>query len=309
MRLIVPFMMVLIFAQMGKSESLKTSCSPKKPLSTLREILPKLNSIAKTNMKVTCQPPLLSKPFTLKSNMELRQISCVQRNYDLNQEEFCKIYANQQGIEQSSELAERSFKIPRQLLVCTALTETGLNAHLNSNADWKGLFQIRPDTIEHIKSLVKENHKGLGDNWQDFARSLKSKPILNRARGKDTASSLGAASIYFKWLSENLKEIKGKVDYTNPRDIYLLIAGYNASPSDLVYLAHQPRMTIDDIDRFFLQRKNKTTPEYMRKVVNCMQKQAGAANYLNFRPGDCDDDYFKVRMKSCLQLTCNRGIK
>lgn len=309
MRLFVTFMTILMLSNEGSGGSPSSSCSPKTPISALKEILPKLNSGNKSRLQIPCEPSLISKQFKLKNDMELQQISCVQRNSELSQKEFCEIYSKKQnGIEHSSQLAEKSFNIPRQLLVCTALTETGLNAKLNSNADWQGLFQIRPDTLKHIKTLVKENYKGLGESWNSFAHNLKGKPILDRARGKGSNSSMGAASVYFKWLSENLKEIQGRVDYTNPRDIYLLIAGYNASPNDLVYLAQKPHMTINDIDNFFLGRKNKTTPEYVRKVVNCMQKQTGVANYLNFRPGECDDDYFKIRGKSCLQLTCQGGI-
>jgi len=133
--------------------------------------------------------------------------------------------------------AEATFGIPKELIQCTLLVESGLKPDkYNVGSQAKGYSQVIPDTMDFLLSIESNSKYQYHEMWTEYQKTNK-KAILDNHHVRNSnnlQASVGATALYYRFMFDNhiannngCKDCSKDLQALKRKDIYLLAAGYN----------------------------------------------------------------------------------
>ncbi len=214
--------------------------------------------------------------LTIKSDKELDRFACLHRGPVEENDLFKRLLPE---INEATRQAEEAFGIPRALIRCSMLAESGLKAGLTSEAGAKGYMQVMPSTMSFIERLAKDRSLPYGEMLAQMQKKNRRVQLNNRAvREQDNISSaVAAAAFYFRFMfdtelkkvieKKSCKDCSGDLGNLTRKDLYLLAVGYNAGHGLIARIAGKTPSEI---------RNTKEGPppsesrEYVQRIEKCM---------------------------------------
>lgn len=169
--------------------------------------------------------------------------------------------------------AEKAFGVPSAFLRCAMLTESQFAPGAESPAAAKGYTQFLSGTVKEV--AVYADRAPYNKMWKDFKSAYPDAEISNeKVRLKDhIASATAAMAIYFRKMFDVDLQNSGCKDCTKDlnsikrKDIYMLIAGYNAGPGVMKRISHR-----NSVDMRTTPPPVEETRNYMMRMERCLTK-------------------------------------
>jgi hypothetical protein len=186
---------------------------------------------------------------------------------------------------ESANLAEKAFGMPKELVRCSMLAESGLRKNSRNDRGAAGYSQIMPDTMAHLQELVKKTP--YMEMWNEYKASVSKSPVLTEKRTEMTnlivcvqnniPSSTAAMALYYRWLYDNYVTPAAKTSACKNcsidphdlkrKDIDLMLIGYNAGPAfPALFASKVPADILAD------SRLPAETRKHINEIENCMRK-------------------------------------
>jgi len=179
----------------------------------------------------------------VKSKAELDRFVCLHRETKGNTE--AEIAADTKHffdkrlpeLSKAAAEAEATFGIPKELIQCTLLVESGLKPDkYNEGSQAKGYSQVVPDTMDFLMSIEANTKYNYHDMWTDYKKTNK-KAILDNDHVRNSnnlQASVGATALYYRFMFDNhiannngCKDCSKDLKNLKRKDLYLMAAGYN----------------------------------------------------------------------------------
>jgi len=169
--------------------------------------------------------------------------------------------------------AERVFGVPAPFLRCAMLTESQFAPGAESPAAAKGYTQFLSGTVKEV--AVYANRPPYKEMWNRFKHAYPDAAMTNeKVRLKDHIPSATAAmAIYFRKMFDVDMQKSGCQDCMKDmksiqrKDIYMLIAGYNAGPGVMKYISHRNSVDMRTTPPPVTEARN-----YMMRMERCLTK-------------------------------------
>jgi hypothetical protein len=254
---------------------------------------PELNEVASNILELTDKIEDSNfQDFKVKSADELAMFTCLHRRNTADDradgpkdvDEFFRRFPQ---FVKAAEQAEEAFGVPKELVRCSMMAESGLKRRMVSKKGARGYAQIMPHTMDDMVAFgQKSPYKEM---WEKL-KSLNKDANLWRMRDDNNIPSATAAmAMYYRWIYDNFhlksvqggqcKDCSGDLQHMKIKDVILLTMSYNGGQK-LLELANgrSPAEILRSPD---LPGESK---DYFKKIETCLR--SGAITSFTESPGE-----------------------
>lgn len=253
---------------------------------------PELNEVSSNLLELTDKIEDSSfQDFKVKSADELAMFTCLHRrnsadNHEDSPTEVDEFFKRFPQFVKAAEQAEEAFGVPKELVRCSMMAESGLKRRMVSTKGARGYAQIMPRTMDDMVAFgQKSPYKEMWDKY----RSLNKDANFWRMRDDNNIpSATGAMAMYYRWIYDNFlskivesgqcKDCSGDLQHMKIKDVMLTTMSYNGGQKLLEAASgRSPAQILRSSD---LPSESK---DYFKKIETCLQ--SGALTSFTESPG------------------------